>query len=92
MVIFVVKEIFYNFCVCGYIFVVFGCFFEGYDVLFYCVVEIVIGLFEMGVDEIVLGDMIGMGIVFRIKDLLNCLRSVGIRNEDVVMYFYDMYG
>lgn len=42
---------------------VLGCFFEGFDVDFYKVVEIVMDLLEFGVDEILFGDIMGMGIV-----------------------------
>ncbi|KAK4656235.1 hypothetical protein QC762_309520 [Podospora pseudocomata] len=86
------KETPYNLRVRGYISVVLGCPFEGYDVSPHRVAEIATELLEMGVDEIALGDTTGMGTAPRTKDLLNCLRSAGIRNEDVAMHFHDTYG
>lgn len=76
----------------GYISVVLGCPFEGYEVSPHRVAEIATELLEMGADEIALGDTTGMGTAPRTKDLLNCLRAAGIRNEDVAMHFHDTYG
>ncbi|KAL2024320.1 hypothetical protein VTK56DRAFT_8802 [Thermocarpiscus australiensis] len=76
----------------AYISVVLGCPFEGYDVDPHRVAEIATGLLEMGADEIALGDTTGMGTAPRTKELLNCLRAAGIRNEDVAMHFHDTYG
>ena len=49
-------------------------------------------LLEMGADEISLGDTTGMGTAPRTKELLTCLSSAGIRNEDLAMHFHDTYG
>jgi hydroxymethylglutaryl-CoA lyase len=76
----------------AYISVVLGCPFEGYDVNPHRVAEIATDLLEMGADEIALGDTTGMGTAPRTKELLNCLRTAGIRNEDVAMHFHDTYG
>ncbi|KAH8897756.1 aldolase [Thozetella sp. PMI_491] len=76
----------------GYISVVLGCPFEGYDVDPHKVAEISATLLEMGVDEISLGDTTGMGTVPRTKALLKCLTAAGIRNEDIAMHFHDTYG
>ncbi|KAK5657267.1 hypothetical protein OQA88_3326 [Cercophora sp. LCS_1] len=76
----------------AYISVVLGCPFEGYDVNPHRVAEIATDLLEMGADEIALGDTTGMGTAPRTKELLNCLTSAGIRNEDVAMHFHDTYG
>ncbi|KAK0613631.1 hypothetical protein B0T14DRAFT_539418 [Immersiella caudata] len=76
----------------AYISVVLGCPFEGYDVNPHRVAEIATDLLEMGADEIALGDTTGMGTAPRTKDLLNCLRKAGIRNEDIAMHFHDTYG
>ncbi|KAK1829304.1 3-hydroxy-3-isohexenylglutaryl-coa/hydroxy-methylglutaryl-CoA lyase [Podospora conica] len=76
----------------AYISVVLGCPFEGPDVNPHRVAEIATSLLEMGADEIALGDTTGMGTAPRTKELLTCLRSAGIRNEDVAMHFHDTYG
>lgn len=76
----------------AYISVVLGCPFEGYDVSGHRVAEIARDLLEMGADEISLGDTTGMGTAPRTKNLLDCLRVAGIRNEDVAMHFHDTFG
>ncbi|KAK0639442.1 hypothetical protein B0T16DRAFT_423202 [Cercophora newfieldiana] len=76
----------------AYISVVLGCPFEGYDVNPHRVAEIATDFLEMGADEIALGDTTGMGTAPRTKDLLNCLRKAGIRNEDIAMHFHNTYG
>ena len=76
----------------AYISVVLGCPFEGYDVNPHRVAELATDFLEMGADEIALGDTTGMGTAPRTKELLNCLRSAGIRNEDIAMHFHDTYG
>ncbi|KAK3946475.1 putative hydroxymethylglutaryl lyase protein [Diplogelasinospora grovesii] len=81
-----------NLRVRAYISVVLGCPFEGYEVNPHKVAEIATDLLEMGADEISLGDTTGMGTAPRTKELLNCLKSAGIRNEDIAMHFHDTYG
>ncbi|KAH6685550.1 P-loop containing nucleoside triphosphate hydrolase protein [Verticillium dahliae] len=76
----------------AYISVVLGCPFEGYDVDPHKVAEIATDLLESGADEISLGDTTGMGTAPRTKALLDCMRSAGIRNEDLAMHFHDTYG
>ncbi|KAF6802909.1 vacuolar ATP synthase subunit b [Colletotrichum sojae] len=76
----------------AYVSVVLGCPFEGYDVDPHKVAEIATDLLESGADEISLGDTTGMGTAPRTKELLNCMRAAGIRNEDVAMHFHDTYG
>ncbi|OIW27661.1 hydroxymethylglutaryl-CoA lyase, partial [Coniochaeta ligniaria NRRL 30616] len=78
----------------AYISVVLGCPFEGYDdaASTHRVAEIARDLLEMGADEISLGDTTGTGTAPRTKALLDCLRSAGIRSEDVAMHFHDTYG
>ncbi|KAK3392595.1 hypothetical protein B0T20DRAFT_360663 [Sordaria brevicollis] len=81
-----------NLRVRAYISVVLGCPFEGYDVDPHRVATIATDLLEMGADEISLGDTTGMGTAPRTKELLSCLSSAGIRNEDLAMHFHDTYG
>ncbi|KAK3946889.1 hypothetical protein QBC32DRAFT_248666 [Pseudoneurospora amorphoporcata] len=81
-----------NLRVRAYISVVLGCPFEGYDVDPHRVATIATTLLEMGADEISLGDTTGMGTAPRTKELLTCLSSAGIRNEDLAMHFHDTYG
>lgn len=76
----------------GYISVVLGCPFEGYDVDPRRVAEIATDLLEMGVDEISLGDTTGMGTAPRTGDLLKAMSAAGVRNEDIAMHFHDTYG
>ncbi len=76
----------------AYISVVLGCPFEGYDVDPHNVAEVATSLLEMGADEISLGDTTGMGTAPRTKELLNCMKAAGIRNEDIAMHFHDTYG
>ncbi|KAF6842715.1 vacuolar ATP synthase subunit b [Colletotrichum musicola] len=76
----------------AYVSVVLGCPFEGYDVDPHKVAEIATDLLESGADEISLGDTTGMGTAPRTKELLNCMRAAGIRNEDIAMHFHDTYG
>ena len=81
-----------GFRVRGYISVVLGCPFEGYDVAPHKVVEIATDLLEMGVDEIALGDTTGMGTAPRTAELLRAMTAAGIRNEDLAMHFHDTFG
>ncbi|KAH8811567.1 hypothetical protein F5884DRAFT_782602 [Xylogone sp. PMI_703] len=76
----------------GYISVVLGCPFEGYDVDPRRVAEIATDLLEMGVDEISLGDTTGMGTAPRTGELLKAMSAAGVRNEDIAMHFHDTYG
>lgn len=76
----------------AYISVVLGCPFEGYNVDPHKVAEIATSLLEMGADEISLGDTTGMGTAPRTQELLRCMTSAGIRNEDIAMHFHDTYG
>ncbi|KAK3386563.1 hypothetical protein B0H63DRAFT_137738 [Podospora didyma] len=76
----------------AYISVVLGCPFEGPNVDPHRVAEIATNLLEMGADEIALGDTTGMGTAPRTKELLTCLSSAGVLNEDVAMHFHDTYG
>ena len=76
----------------AYISVVLGCPFEGPDVDPHRVASVATDLLEAGADEISLGDTTGMGTAPRTKALLECMRSAGIRNEDVAMHFHDTYG
>jgi len=76
----------------AYISVVLGCPFEGVDVNPHRVAEIATNFLEMGADEISLGDTTGMGTAPRTRALLECLRSAGIRSEDLAMHFHDTYG
>ncbi|KAK1999975.1 V-type ATPase [Colletotrichum falcatum] len=76
----------------AYVSVVLGCPFEGYDVDPHKVAEISTELLESGADEVSLGDTTGMGTAPRTKELLNCMRAAGIRNEDIAMHFHDTYG
>jgi hydroxymethylglutaryl-CoA lyase len=81
-----------NLRVRAYISVVLGCPFEGYDVNPHKVAEIATDLLEMGADEIALGDTTGMGTAPRTKELLDCMKSAGIRHEDLALHFHDTYG
>ncbi|TQN73836.1 V-type proton ATPase subunit B, partial [Colletotrichum shisoi] len=76
----------------AYVSVVLGCPFEGYNVDPHKVAEISTELLESGADEVSLGDTTGMGTAPRTKELLNCMRAAGIRNEDIAMHFHDTYG
>ena len=76
----------------GYISVVLGCPFEGYDVDAHRVAEVATDLLEMGVDEIALGDTTGMGTAPRTAELLRAMTAAGIRNEDMAMHFHDTFG
>ncbi|KAI1330594.1 aldolase [Xylariaceae sp. FL0255] len=76
----------------AYISVVLGCPFEGPYVDPHKVAEIATSLLEMGADEISLGDTTGMGTAPRTQELLKCMTSAGIRNEDLAMHFHDTYG
>lgn len=76
----------------GYISVVLGCPFEGYDVDPHRVAEIATELLEMGADEISLGDTTGMGTAPRTQELLRVLGKSGVRSEDIAMHFHDTFG
>jgi len=76
----------------GYISVVLGCPFEGYDVDPHKVAEIATNLLEMGADEISLGDTTGMGTAPRTAELLRAMTAAGVRNEDIAMHFHDTFG
>lgn len=76
----------------AYVSVVLGCPFEGPDVDPSRVAEVARDLLEMGADEISLGDTTGLGTAPRTKALLDCLRTAGVRHEDVAMHFHDTFG
>lgn len=76
----------------GYISVVLGCPFEGYDVDPHRVAELATALLEMGADEISLGDTTGMGTAPRTQELLRVLAKSGVRSEDLAMHFHDTFG
>lgn len=77
-------------CVCGYVFIVFGCFYQG-EVLLVDVVCVVCVLYQMGCYEILLGDIIGVGILCKVWVMLQVV-VVEILMEVLVVYFYDIYG
>lgn len=74
----------------GYLFCVMGCFYEG-EILFDKVVEVIKILLDMGCYEVLLGDIIGVGIL----GYIYCLFDILFEDIDVskfVVYFYDIYG
>lgn len=81
-----------NLRVRAYISCVLGCPFEGTSVSPHVVADLSVSLLEAGADEISLGDTTGMGTAPKTRDLLECLRSAGLRNEDIAMHFHDTYG
>lgn len=76
----------------AYISCVLGCPFEGTSVSPHVVADLSVSLLEAGADEISLGDTTGMGTAPKTRALLDCLKSAGLRNEDIAMHFHDTYG
>lgn len=76
----------------GYVSVALGCPYEGPLVSPIRVTEIVSTLFEMGVDEVSIGDTTGMGQKPSIQELFKSLKSAGIASKDLALHFHDTYG
>lgn len=76
--------------VCGYVFIVLGCLYQG-EVLVSEVVCVVIVLYVMGCYEILLGDIIGVGILCKVCVMLYVVVAELLMLVFVV-YFYDIYG
>lgn len=76
----------------GYVSVALGCPYEGLHVSPIRVTEIVSTLFEMGVDEVSIGDTTGMGQKPSIQELFKSMKSAGIASRDLALHFHDTYG
>lgn len=76
--------------VCGYVFCVIDCFYDG-EIVLEKVVEVVNVLFGFGCYEILLGDMIGVGMLEMIGCMLDVVLNV-VLVEKVVGYYYDIKG
>ncbi len=75
----------------GYISTVFGCPYEG-NVDPHHVLAVAQALLEMGVEELSLGDTIGVATPNQIVDVLGLLLSEGISIERLAVHFHDTRG
>ncbi len=74
----------------GYVSTVLGCPYQG-DITVKNVVEVVESLFKLGVDEVSLGDTIGVGTPNKTKQLFKVLCS-HFPAEKLACHFHDTYG
>ncbi len=80
-----------NIPVRGYISTVFGCPYEGF-VAPQQVLAVAQALLEMGVEELSLGDTIGVATPNQVVDVLGLLLSKGISVERLAVHFHDTRG
>lgn len=80
-----------NIPVRGYISTVFGCPYEG-DVAPQQVLSVAQALLEMGIEELSLGDTIGVATPDQVVDVLGLLISNGIAVERLAVHFHDTRG
>lgn len=76
--------------VTGYVSTVFECPFEGH-VPIDNVIRVVDRLFEMGVDDVSLGDTIGSAVPSQVEDLLKAVIQ-SYPNKRIIMHFHDTRG
>jgi hydroxymethylglutaryl-CoA lyase len=81
-----------NLPVRAYISVALGCPYEGPDVDPRRVADLAVDLFELGADQISIGDTTGMGTARSTKALLEALRAAGIEMQDIALHLHDTYG
>lgn len=74
----------------GYISMAFGCPFEG-RVSYQKVIRIIIKLIKMGIDEISIGDTIGVATPRDVTNLLKPLREI-VDFKRIAVHFHDTYG
>ncbi len=74
----------------GYVSTVFGCPYEG-DIPVQQVVEVAVRLLEMGIDELSLGDTIGVAVPSQVTEVIEALRNV-IPLERMGLHFHDTRG
>ena len=75
----------------GYVSTAFGCPFTG-RVDAQRVVEVSLRLLEMGVDEVCLGDTIGVGVPSQVHDLTGRVTSAGVALDRLAYHFHDTRG
>lgn len=80
----------HNIKVRGYISCIMGCPYEG-DISLSKVVDVSQRLFNLGCDEISLGDTIGVGTPNKVKDLLKALKQ-NMPVSKIAVHFHDTYG
>lgn len=74
----------------GYVSTVLGCPYQG-DVPIDDVRRVTAGMFEMGCDDVSLGDTIGVGTVGPVRDLLGALLD-DVEAARLAVHFHDTYG
>ena len=75
----------------AYVSTAFGCPFTG-RVAVATVVEVAQRLIELGVDEVCVGDTIGVGVPSQVHDITSALVAVGIATDHVGYHFHDTRG
>ncbi len=75
----------------GYVSTAFGCPFEG-RIDPDAVIAVAVRLFELGVDEVSLGDTIGVGVPSQVTDLIGRARAAGIPLGRLAFHFHDTRG
>lgn len=76
--------------VTGYVSTVFECPFEG-QVRIENVIKVIDRLFEMGVDDVSLGDTIGSAVPSQVEELLKAVVQ-SYPNKNIIMHFHDTRG
>lgn len=74
----------------GYVSTVFGCPYEG-KIPIQQVVEVSLRLFELGIDELSLGDTIGVAVPSQVRDVIEALTKV-VPLERIGLHFHDTRG
>ncbi|MDP9728378.1 hydroxymethylglutaryl-CoA lyase [Alicyclobacillus tolerans] len=75
----------------GYVSTAFGCPYEG-EVAITEVIEVSMRLFEMGIDELSIGDTIGVAVPTQVEALLAEMEKQGIPLERIALHFHDTRG
>ena len=75
----------------GYVSTAFGCPFSG-AVAPSSVVDVSLRLLELGVDEVSIGDTIGVAVPSQVRDVVEALDRTGIGPDRVAMHFHDTRG
>jgi hydroxymethylglutaryl-CoA lyase len=75
----------------GYVSTAFGCPYQG-DVDAAAVVDVALRLVELGVDELSIGDTIGVAVPGDVRRVVAALTAAGVATERLAMHFHDTRG
>ena len=75
----------------GYVSTAFGCPFSG-PVAASAVVDVALRLLELGVDELSIGDTIGVAVPSQVREVVGALLEAGVPVDRLAMHFHDTRG